>query len=67
MLPLVIQAQTATEPVLRTWTLDLAKSKYDPGPAPNSQVRTYAETPEGTKVTIKGESVSSRRMARLLP
>ena len=55
MLPLVIQAQTATEPVLRTWTLDLAKSKYDPGPAPKSQVRTYAETPEGTQVTIKGE------------
>ncbi len=31
------------DPVLGTWKLNLAKSKFDPGPAPQSQMRTYAE------------------------
>jgi hypothetical protein len=32
---------------------NLAKSKFTPGPAPKSQVRTYAETPQGLSLTIK--------------
>jgi hypothetical protein len=48
-----IQAQTANNPALGTWKLNLAKSKFDPGPAPKSQTRIYEATAEGTKVTIR--------------
>jgi len=35
-----LQAQKA-DPILGTWKLNLAKSKYTPGPAPKSEIRTY--------------------------
>jgi hypothetical protein len=31
----------AADPVLGTWHLNVAKSRYDPGPAPKSITRTY--------------------------
>jgi hypothetical protein len=62
LLPVVIQAQTP-DPVVGTWQLNVAKSKYDPGPAPKSQMRTYTQTAEGTKVVIKGESPSGAALA----
>jgi hypothetical protein len=40
------------EPVIGTWKLDVEKSTFLPGPAPQSQVRTYEETPDGIKVKI---------------
>ena len=43
----------AADPVLGTWELNVAKSKYNPGPAPKSQTRIYEALPEGMKVTIK--------------
>src|SRR5215211_7014872 len=33
-------AQTP-DPIQGTWTLNVAKSKYTPGPAPRSETRTY--------------------------
>jgi hypothetical protein len=42
------------DPVLGTWKLNLAKSKFDPGPAPKSQMRTYAQSEAGTTLTISG-------------
>jgi len=33
----------AADPVLGTWHLNLAKSRYDPGPPPKSQTRIYRE------------------------
>ena len=30
-----------SNPVLGTWELNLAKSKFSPGPAPKSETRTY--------------------------
>jgi len=51
------------DPLLGTWSLNLAKSKYSPGPPPKSQTRTYqqelsgAETrplvSAGVKTTVK--------------
>ena len=57
------------ELVLGSWTLNLAKSSYDPGPAPRSQTRIYERVPEGVKATIvtvdaKGQSVTSRYTAK---
>src|SRR2546426_10145346 len=30
-----------TDPVVGTWELNVVKSKYSPGPAPKSEMRTY--------------------------
>jgi hypothetical protein len=44
----------AAESAAGTWTLNLEKSKFVPGPAPKSQTRTYAETADGTALTFSG-------------
>jgi hypothetical protein len=44
----------APDPVLGTWTLNLAKSKFTPGPAPKSTTRTYTQTAQGTSLTVSG-------------
>ena len=35
-----------------TWRLNLARSRYYPGPAPRSEVRTYARDGDAVKATI---------------
>jgi hypothetical protein len=40
----VASAGDATDPVVGTWKLNLAKSKFSPGPAPKSQTRAYVAT-----------------------
>ena len=47
-------AAGASEAVVGTWVLNLEKSKFTPGPAPKSQTRTYAQTADGTTLTING-------------
>jgi hypothetical protein len=42
------------ESAVGTWTLNLEKSKFAPGPAPKSQTRTYADTADGTALTFTG-------------
>lgn len=44
-----ILAQTASDPVLGTWYLNVAKSRYDPGPRPRSQTRVYTLDKDGIK------------------
>jgi hypothetical protein len=47
-----------TNPRLGTWTLNVAKSKYEPGQAPKSETRTY--TASGTDgVTMEAETVQA--------
>src|SRR5579863_9582909 len=48
---------TAADPAVGTWKLNVAKSKYSPGPPPKSATITYEETAEGIKRT--GESVDA--------
>jgi hypothetical protein len=43
---------------LGTWKLNLAKSKYDPGPAPKSQIRKW-ESFEGDGVKFTVETVNA--------
>jgi hypothetical protein len=60
-LPLTVQAQSDSDPVYGTWKLNLAKSTFDPGPAPQSQTRTYEAAPGGsTKVTVQITSASGQ-------
>jgi hypothetical protein len=42
------------DPSLGTWTLNLAKSKYSPGPPPQSLTITHEAAGDGVKVTAKG-------------
>lgn len=42
----------AADPVIGTWHLNLAKSRYDPGPAPKSQTRIYREEGGGVKAVV---------------
>jgi hypothetical protein len=37
-----------------TWKLNVAKSKYSPGPAPKSMMRTFEPQGDAVKVTSKG-------------
>jgi hypothetical protein len=41
----------AADPVIGTWTLDVAKSKYRPGPPPQSLVVRFEVAGKGEKVT----------------
>jgi opacity protein-like surface antigen len=50
----VAAAADVPDPVVGTWTLNLAKSKFSPGPAPKSQTRTYATTADGTTLSFSG-------------
>ena len=43
----------AADPVIGTWKLNIAKSTFSPGPAPKSQTRSYAESPQGIVLTTK--------------
>ena len=47
------QSQPVRDPLLGTWVLNVAKSKFVPGPAPKSQRRTYEAHPQGVKATIQ--------------
>ena len=42
------------DPSVGTWQLNVAKSKYDPGPAPKSNTVTIEAAGAGAKVTAKG-------------
>jgi hypothetical protein len=46
-----VVAAPAADPVIGTWQLNVAKSKFNPGPAPKSDTRTYAATEQGTAMT----------------
>jgi hypothetical protein len=50
----VTSAADAPDPVIGTWTLNLAKSQFKPGPAPKSQTRTYSSDADGISLTYTG-------------
>lgn len=51
---MAIATGQASDPVVGTWKLDVAKSKFTQGPALKSDMRTYTESTDGTiTVTLK--------------
>jgi hypothetical protein len=42
------------DPIIGTWVLNVAKSTFNPGPAPQSESRTYMLETLKTKLTAKG-------------
>ena len=53
-------ALAQSDPFVGTWKLDVAKSKYDPGPAPKSQTRTWGA--DG-KVSVEGIGATGKPMS----
>ena len=49
-----VSAAGAVDPVVGTWTLNLAKSTFNPGPAPKSQTRTYSVDADGVSLSVTG-------------
>jgi hypothetical protein len=45
-----------------TWKLNLAKSKFDPGPAPKSLTRTVEAEGDGVKYTFEGVTADGKKM-----
>jgi hypothetical protein len=52
-----IAAGSAADPVVGTWKLNVAKSKFSPGPALKSQTRIYSQSAQG--ITLNMKTVSS--------
>jgi hypothetical protein len=55
----VVAVSTASSAVegdafVGTWVLNVAKSKYEPGPGPKNQTVTYEATADGLKITVNG-------------
>ena len=46
-------AALAADAAVGTWKLNVAKSTFNPGPAPKSQTRSYAESARGLMLTVK--------------
>src|SRR5215470_17760684 len=51
---------TQTDPFIGTWKLNLAKSKYSPGPSPKSQTVTHEAVGQGVKFTAKGTDAEGK-------
>ena len=59
----------APDPAAGTWSINLAKSKFSPGPAPKSQTLKYEATEGGVKLSVdivnaSGESSHSEYSAK---
>ena len=49
-----------SNPLVGTWKLNVAKSQFDPGPAPKSLIRTVVAQGDGVKYTFVGVSVDGK-------
>jgi hypothetical protein len=53
-------APAQSNPLVGTWKLNVAKSKYDPGPAPKSLTRTVVAQGEGVKYAFEGVAADGK-------
>lgn len=60
----VTMTSYAADPVLGTWTLNAAKSKYANGATPKALTRTYAEGSDGITMTIKGTAADGSSISQ---
>lgn len=57
-----VVAAPAADPVIGTWQLNVAKSKFSPGPAPKSDTRTYEATDQGIAMTWKSVGADGKEI-----
>ena len=50
-------------PLVGTWKLNVAKSKFDPGPGPKSLTRTVAAQGDGVKYTFEGVAADGKPLS----
>ncbi len=62
-LVVTVSAQASNE--IGTWKLNVAKSKYSPGPAPKSQTVTFAAAGQGVKVTVEAVAADGTKTTQL--
>jgi hypothetical protein len=53
VLAIAAAAASAADPLVGTWKLNVAKSTFSAGPAPKSETRSYAQSPQGIVLTRK--------------
>ena len=58
------QAQPAKNPEVGTWKLNVEKSKYNPGPAPKSNMLTIEAAGNGVKYSSKGVDAEGKPTAQ---
>jgi hypothetical protein len=71
LVALVVGAVVLSSPALNaqadrltgTWVLNVAKSRYEPGPAPKQQVSVYEAVGQGVKVTVTGTRADGKKTA----
>ena len=56
-------AAQSTDPIIGTWVLNVAKSKFSPGPAPQSESRTYVMAGKEIKATSTGVGADGKPTA----
>ena len=54
----VFVATAQSDPFVGTWRLNVAKSKYSPGPVPKSVTSMYEAAGKGYKVSVRNEPAS---------
>jgi hypothetical protein len=57
-------AANAPDPVVGTWTLNVAKSKFTPGHELKSQTRTYTETAKSVSVKVSGVAADGAALSQ---
>jgi hypothetical protein len=55
------------DPLIGTWRLNVANSKFNPGPPPRSQTRAYRATSAGISVTVTTTDAQGRTTTVELP
>ncbi len=61
---LVVSVSAQASPEIGTWKLNVAKSKFSPGPAPKSQAVTFAAAGQGIKSTVDGVGADGSKIAQ---
>ncbi|MBV8741310.1 MAG: hypothetical protein JOZ12_05950 [Sinobacteraceae bacterium] len=54
----------AADQAVGTWNLNVAKSKYSPGPVPKAMTRTYTEKGDEMSLTVKGTAADGSAIAQ---
>jgi hypothetical protein len=60
---LVVTVSAQASPEVGTWKLNVAKSTYSPGPAPESQTLKYEAAGQGVKVSTEGVNADGSKTA----
>jgi hypothetical protein len=58
-----VAAQAQSNPIVGTWKLNTAKSKYNPGPMPKNLTRTVSADGDGLKYSFEGAAADGSALA----